>query len=92
MHLPGGIGGFLAMHIVAVPVLLWGLLLVAERGFAGVVASPALVGAGVPAFAIHGWFLSRGRPESRHPVSIGVPASTLVVSLAQIAIAVSLPS
>ncbi len=90
LRLPGGIGGFLAMHLAAVPVLLWGLLLVAEGSFAGVVASLALAGVGLLAFSIHAWFLSRGRREFRHPMSIGVLIATLVVSLAQIAIALSL--
>lgn len=80
--LPGGIGGFLAIHVALALLVLWGYERVIARARSGVWMSLAVGAAGVATAAIHGAFLARGGPEFRTPASIVVIAATAVSGLA----------
>jgi hypothetical protein len=86
-HLPGGIAGYLLIHFPLVFLILYGLILVFQRSFAGLIFSLILSAAGIFAFAIHTIFIKKGRKEFRAPVSLFILFGTLLVSVAQGAIA-----
>jgi len=81
--LPGGITGFLILHLPLVFLVLYGLILVFEQTFAGLIFSLLLSIGGLFAFTIHTVFIKKGRSEFKVPVSILLLISTLIVSLIQ---------
>jgi hypothetical protein len=81
--LPGGIAVFLVVHLIAIPPILYGMMLLRDGRYSGLIFSLILCVAGVFAFTIHTYFISRGRQEFRAPVSLFILAAALVVSLAQ---------
>ena len=83
--LPGGIGGFLFLHVPLYAVLLYGLIPVWRGDGAGTILSLVVGSAGLAAFFIHRYFLWKGRPEFNTPPSIAILYLLLVVSAAQIA-------
>ena len=89
-RLPGGITGFLLVHFPLWFLALYGLVLVFRQTVAGLVLSLVVSLAGVFAFSIHTYFLRRGRDEFRTPISRFILAASLVVSLAQAAVTLSL--
>jgi hypothetical protein len=84
--LPGGISGFLLVHIPLVFVVQLGLVLVFMKEWAGLIFSAVLALSGLFAFAAHTFFIARGRDEFKTATSIGLLIAILVVSLAQIAV------
>lgn len=90
--LPGGINGFLLIHFALLFIVLYGLILVVENSFWGLIFSLFLCAGGIFAFAIHSYFLRRGRKEFNTPLSKIILASTLVVSIAQLVVTVSILS
>ena len=88
--LPGGITGFLLLHIPLVFLILYGLILVFQNSFAGLIFSLVLSLAGIFAFAIHTFFIKKGRSEFKVPISLFILIATLVVSLTQAAITIYL--
>ena len=82
-RLPGGIAGFIVIHLPLIFLVLWGVVLVIRQTQAGLFFSLALAAGGLFAFGIHTWFIRRGRPEFKTPVSQGLLAAILVASLAQ---------
>ena len=89
-RLPGGVTGFLLVHIPILALVLYGLVLVSQQTFAGLVLSLILGLAGVFAFSVHAYFIRRGRDEFKSPISVAILVATLVLSLVQIAITVCL--
>lgn len=89
-RLPGGVTSFLLVHIPILLLVLYGLVLVSQRTFAGLVLSLILGFAGVFAFSIHAYFIRRGRDEFKSPISVAILVATLVLSLIQIGITVCL--
>ncbi len=83
--LPGGLGLFLVLHIPILAFVLYGLILVYERSFTGLIFATVLSIGGVFAFSIHTFFLRKGRPEFRAPVSIAILIALLITSLALLA-------
>lgn len=81
--LPGGISGFLIIHFPLLFVLLYGLLQVERQSPAGLYFSLAVSAVGIFAFCIHMYFIKKGEPEFRNPVSIVILICTLLVSLVQ---------
>jgi hypothetical protein len=81
-HLPGGLDGFLIIHIPLMFAVIIGVVYVHEMTSAGAVFSLLLSGGGVFAFGIHTYFLSRGCPEFRRFVSRTVLCLLLISSLA----------
>jgi hypothetical protein len=88
--LPGDITGFLIVHFPTLFVVLYGLVLVFQRTFAGLIFSLVLSFGGLFAFAIHTYFIRRGRHEFKTPISLFILIATLIVSLAQAAITIYL--
>ena len=84
IKLPGGIGGFLLIHIPLVLLVLWGLLEVSRETMSGLVLSLVLALGGIFAFGIHTFFIRKGRQEFKTPVSIIILAVILCVSGAQL--------
>ncbi|MBI4732411.1 MAG: hypothetical protein HY781_09890 [Chloroflexi bacterium] len=82
-HIPGGIGGFLLIHLPLWVLALYGLVLLHDGMLAGLVLSLVLSFAGLFAFGIHTWFIHKGHPEFRLPVSRGVLWALLLISPAQ---------
>jgi hypothetical protein len=88
-RLPGGIGGFLLIHFPLYLAGLYGLVLVSQGSDAGMAFSLVVGAAGIFAFAIHQYFLRKGRPEFNTAVSKWILGLLLVVSAAQIAATIS---
>ena len=82
-HLPGGLTGFLALHLPLVLLVFWGYGQVLAGSRAGLWLSLALAAAGAFALLVHGWFLLQGRPEFRTPASIAVLVAAGLVSALQ---------
>jgi hypothetical protein len=83
-HLPGGIGGFLAIHFPLYMAGLYGIIPVYEGAAAGRIFAWVIGAAGVFAFGIHTIFLRRGHPEFDTQISKAILAALLVGSLALI--------
>ena len=84
--LPGGINGFLLIHLPLLFIILYGLVLVSQQLLSGLIFSLLLSVGGVFAFAIHTTFISKGREEFKTPFSLSLLAIILAVSLVQGAI------
>jgi len=82
-RLPGGISMFLILHFPLLFLVLYGLILVYARSFAGLVFSLVLSAGGLFAFVIHIYFISKGRPQFRTPVSIGILVTAGILSTGQ---------
>ena len=89
-RLSGGISGFLILHFPLLFLVLYGLILVYTRSFAGLIFSLILSAGGLFAFVIHTYFISKGNPQFRAPVSIGLLVSTGILSAGQAVLAVIL--
>ncbi len=85
-RLPGGHAGFLILHFPLLFLILYGLLLVFQHSFAGLVFSLIVSFGGIFAFSIHMFFIKRGRNEFKTPVSLFILASTFIVSIIQMAV------
>ena len=81
--LPGGINGFLLIHLPLLFIILYGLVMVPQQSFSGLIFSLLLSIGGVFAFAIHTTFISKGREEFKTPVSLSLLALILATSIAQ---------
>jgi hypothetical protein len=90
LHLPGGVTGFLLVHIPVLPFILYGLVLVSHQAFAGLILSLVLGLAGVFAFSIHITFIRQGRDEFKAPISLAILGTTLAVSLLQAVVTIYL--
>jgi hypothetical protein len=88
--LRGGITGFLILHLPLVFMVLYGLILVFQQTFNGLIFSCLLSAGGIIAFIIHMIFIKKGRREFKVRVSIVILISTLVVSLVQGALSIVL--
>jgi hypothetical protein len=84
--LPGGISGFLFLHIPLVFVILWGLILIVRGSWWGFVFSFLLSCGGLFAFFAHAYFLKKGKPQFDTWASKAILAAILVTSLSQIAV------
>ena len=73
--LPGGIGGFLAMHFPILFLILYGLVCIERQSFFGLLASLIISAGGIFAFCIHMYFIHKGRHE------FNVFASRLILKL-----------
>jgi len=88
--LPGGIGGFLLIHIPLVLLILYGLVQLCRSNPQSLVISLLLSAAGFLAFILHMTFLARGGKEFRAPVSISILITIMVVSFLQTGLTVYL--
>ena len=83
-RLPGGITGFLLLHLPLVFIVLYGLVSIVRQSFAGFIFSLILCFGGIFAFVIHTYFLRKGREEFNKPISKLILVLTLLVSIAQL--------
>jgi hypothetical protein len=81
--LPGGSTGFMLIHLPLVFIILWGLVLVFQRSFFGLILSLILSLGGIFAFTIHITFIKKGKNEFNVPVSLFLLIATLAVSIVQ---------
>jgi len=88
--LGGGEGGFLLIHLPLWIAALYGAVQVWKNTLAGLIFSLVVSLAGMAAFAIHTYFLRRGRPEFNVPVSKLILWALLLLSLPQAAITIYL--
>ena len=88
--LPGGISGFLIMHIPLLFLILYGLVLVSQQSFIGLIVSLILSAGGIFAFCIHTAFIRRGRHEFNTPISRFILTLMLGVSTIQAAVTIYL--
>jgi hypothetical protein len=89
-HLPGGVTVFLLLHIPLLAPVLYGPVLI-DRGVPiGLFLSLLVSIFGLFAFAIHTFFIRRGHPEFRTPVSLGILWTILLVSIVQFSMTLSL--
>ncbi|AKB85679.1 DUF6713 family protein [Methanococcoides methylutens] len=88
--LPGGITGFLLIHIPVLFFVLYGLVLVYQQSYTGLIFSLILSFSGIFAFTAHMYFIKKGRDEFKIPMSMFILVSTLVVSLVQAYLTINL--
>ena len=87
-RLPGGITGFLLLHIPLVALVLYGLVALAEGERSGLIISLLLAAGGLFALCAHGYFLLKGRREFRKPVSLFILGGAGGFSLVQMVMTV----
>jgi hypothetical protein len=75
--LPGGINGFLIIHFPLLFLVLYGLILVHKRSFAGLIFSLVLCLGGLFAFFIHIYFIKKGREEFKTAISLFILIAAL---------------
>ena len=83
--LPGGLTGFLLLHFPILLLILLGLILVYRHSSWGLIFSFVLCFGGILAFAVHTYFLRKGRAEFNKPISKFILVAILIVSLVQLA-------
>ena len=88
--LPGGISGFLILHFPLLFLILYGLVLVAEQSFLGLIVSLILSAGGIFAFCIHTVFIRKGRHEFNTSISRSILTLMLGVSTIQAAVTIYL--
>jgi hypothetical protein len=85
-RLPGGVEGFLLIHIPLLALALYGLVLVHDSAWAGLIFSLVLGLAGVGGFGLHTYFIRTGHKEFTTPFSQFILWSMLLLSLAQVGV------
>jgi len=85
-NIKGGIKGFILFHLPLVFIILFGLVMVVQDRFWGLVFSLIMGGVGVFTFSIHAHYLRKGRPEFRTALSLSILGSILAVSAIQLAL------
>ena len=88
--LPGGIGGFLLIHVPLWGGTLYGLVLLDREVLEGLILSLIVSLAGILGFGIHTYFLHQGRDEFNTLVSKGILWAMLVMSVAQLIVTFSI--
>lgn len=78
-----GINGFLIVHIPMLFMILYGLVLIHDNKFVGLIISLVLSASGLFAFFFHFYHLRKGRQEFNTPISKGLLISTFIVSVFQ---------
>lgn len=87
-RLPGGAAGFLLLHFPLLWLALYGLVLVDRGAIGGQILSLVLSLSGIFAFAIHTYFMRRGREQFKTPVSLFILWGTLLLSVAQLGVTI----
>ena len=88
--LPGGIRFFLIIHIPILFFVLYGLVLIREQHFIGLIFSLLLAVSGLFAFMIHTYFIKRGHPEFKTIISQLILISVSIVSVIQLFVTIKL--
>lgn len=82
--LPGDITGFLLIHIPVLFFVLYGLVLVFQQIYTGLIFFLILSLSGLFAFTAHMYFIKRGRDEFKVPMSLLILSATMIVPLIQL--------
>jgi len=82
--LPGKVTGFLIIHFPVLTLIILGSTLVYLQNTYGYIMSILLSVGGIFAFSAHTYFIKKGRPEFKLPISIFLLISILIVSLVQL--------
>ena len=82
-RIPGGVSGFLLLHIPLVGLILYGLLEVNSGTSLGNTLSMVVSLGGLFAFGIHTYFIQRGNPEFKSKTSQVLLYAILLASIAQ---------
>jgi hypothetical protein len=90
--LPGGIQGFVFMHVPVLFALLLGVEELCRRTTAGLIVSTIAAAGGIFAFCIHTYFIRKGKPGFDLAASKVLLWGMLVLSLVQAAMSVFLLS
>ena len=89
-HLPGGRTGFLLAHFPLLFLVLYGLVLLSRGSLGGMIISLLLSLSGLFAFIIHMTFIAKGRKEFRAALSLVILGGTLILSIIQGWVTISL--
>jgi hypothetical protein len=82
--LPGGITGFLGVHVPLFSFFMYGLIQVHDGTRIGLVFSLFLSLSGLFAFTIHTYFMRKGREEFNTLASKAILTPTLILSIIQL--------
>lgn len=82
-HLPGGLPGFLLLHVLLFLLIFWGFQEVVRGRRSGLWFSLLLAASGIFALAVHSAFLLQGGAEFRIPASILLLIAIGAVSIIQ---------
>ena len=88
--LGGGVEGFLILHIPLLLIVLYGLIWLYQQTLAGLIISLVIGVAGMGGFGLHTYFIRKGRREFTTPLSLGILWGMLLLSLAQVVVALFL--
>ncbi len=88
--LGGGVTGFLLLHFPLLFLALYGLVLVFQQTFAGLIFSLVIGLAGMGGFGLHTCLIRKGRREFTTPLSLGILWGMLLLSLAQVVVTIML--
>jgi hypothetical protein len=88
--IPGGIAGFLTIHLFLVFFILLGIILVYQQTTGGLILSLLMSSGGIFAFSIHTFFIKKGRTEFKTPVSQFILIATLAASIIQLGLTIYL--
>lgn len=86
IKLPGGIIGNFIFNIIVVPIFLYGLILVYQNSFSGLILSLILSLTGLFVFFFHFYFLKRGDKKFGMFLSKLILVATLIVSAVELTI------
>jgi hypothetical protein len=82
-HLPGGIAGFLLLHVPLVMLLMYGLIEVQLGSSYGYLINLSLAFGGLFAFFIHSYFIRAGNLQFKTTISQAFLYAVLVISILQ---------
>lgn len=83
-RLPGGLDGFLILHIPLVSLIMYGLLEVSTDSMIGSIIYILVALGGLFAFSIHTYFIRLGDEKFRTAISMGLLSTILLVSIIQL--------
>ncbi|MDP4093279.1 MAG: hypothetical protein Q8920_07955 [Bacillota bacterium] len=86
--LPGKITGFLIIHFPVLAFILLGSTLIYMQNTYGYIMSVLLALGGLFAFSAHMYFIKKGRPEFKLPISIIILVIILIISWVQLALSI----
>ncbi len=91
-QIPGGPGVFVLLHLVLVPIMLWGLVLLAQSRTGGRFFTLLMGFAAMAGATLHFTLLAMGHPQFRSAISIGLIGAFGVTGLAQVIVGWRSPS
>jgi hypothetical protein len=83
-NMRGGKNLFLVLHLLFIPVFLYGMIPVRAGAGLGIIFAVILSFIGIILCGLHGFFFFKRKKEFRTPFSIGLLAVILIVSILQI--------